>query len=347
MSWVDRHIRPNIRELEPYSSARDEGAGLEGLTFLDANEAPDDTGFNRYPDPYQKALRQALADRLGLPKERLMLGNGSDELIDLLIRACCRPASDHILITPPTYGVYSVMAAINEVGVKEVPLLPETFEPDLEGMLERIRKEAPRIIFLCSPNNPTGNRFPKETVRRLLELHDGPLVVDEAYVDFAEGPSLIPLQEEYEQLVLLRTFSKAWGAASLRAGYAIADPRLIEVLDRIKPPYNVNGVTQGKALELLEQEEAVQERVERIRTEREKLAEAFQGMDAVEKVFPSEANFLLVRFKDPDAVLEQTRDAGLLIRDRRKLPLCEGCLRITVGDATSNDRLLNAIAGKA
>lgn len=344
MSWVERHIRPHLRELEPYSSARKEQGASSADAFLDANEAPDDTGFNRYPDPFQQKLRQALADRYGLRPEQLMMANGSDEAIDLLIRIFGRPGQDKLMICPPTYGVYEVMAKINGVELLEVPLVPETFALDRNACIQAIREQRPRLIFLCSPNNPTGNRFDPQAVRHLLEVHDGPLIVDEAYVEFAEGDSLLPLLEEYPNLVLLRTFSKAWAGAGLRAGMAIGDPELIEVLDRIKAPYNVNAFTQEKALELLEREDELQERVRRIREERERIAKELEASTGVERVFPSEANFLLVRFEDPDAVLEQAEEAGILIRDRRKLPLCEGCLRITIGDRTTNDRLLNAIA---
>ncbi len=344
MSWVERHIRPHLQTLEAYSSARKEQGSGAGKLLLDANEVPDDTGFNRYPDPFQQKLRQSLAEYYGIGSEQLMVANGSDEAIDLLIRVFGRPGEDKLMICPPTYGVYEVMGAINGVELLKVPLLRESFGLDLDACLKAIEEHSPRLIFLCSPNNPTGNRFEPEAVRYLLEKHDGPLIVDEAYIDFADGPSLLPLLEEYPQLVLLRTFSKAWAAAGLRAGMAIGDPELIRLLDRIKAPYNVNAFTQEKALDLLEHENEVRERVQRIREERERIAKALEEMEHVEHVFPSEANFLLVRFKNAEAVLKATGQAGILIRDRRKLPLCEGCLRITVGDRDTNDRLLNAIA---
>lgn len=344
MSWVQRHIRTHLKDLEGYSSARKEQGADKAKIFLDANEVPDDTGFNRYPDPFQQDLREVIADRYGLPSDQLMVTNGSDEAIDLLIRLFARPGSDKLMICPPTYGVYEVMAEINGVEVLKAPLLPDAFDLDLDACLRAIVEQAPRLIFLCSPNNPTGNRFYPASIRRILEKHDGPLVVDEAYIDFAEGASLLPLLKEYPHLVILRTLSKAWAAAGLRAGVAIGDPELIEKLDLIKAPYNVNAFTQQKALELLEREDEVRERVQRIRQERERMAEILEEMDQVECVFPSEANFLLVRFKDADAVLQASKEAGILIRDRRRLPLCEGCLRITIGDSSSNDRLLNAIA---
>ena len=333
-----RVIRPHILTLTPYSSARDEYTGKEGV-FLDANEnplgsaTPDAPNYNRYPDPYQWAIKEKLAPIKGVRPEQIFLGNGSDEAIDLLVRAACVPGHDRILIMPPTYGMYEVSAAINDVAITKVPLTPD-FQVDTPAVLAALTPET-KIVWVCSPNNPSGNLVQREAIQTLLENFGGLVVVDEAYIDFTNTESWTQQMGQYPNLVVLQTFSKAWGLAGLRLGMGFASAELIRILNKIKPPYNISGPTQELLLAALDGEAAKNAMVEEILREREILRTTLNGLPLVKEIHPSDANFLLVRFEDAPAVMEYLLGEKIIVRDRSKVVLCEGCLRITVGSARS------------
>lgn len=336
----EKYIRKNILTLKPYSSARDEYSG-EAMVFLDANENPYNQPFNRYPDPLQRKLKSRIAEIKGVSSESIFLGNGSDEPIDLLIRAFCEPGKHNIIQIEPTYGMYQVAAGINNVEVKKV-LLNKDYSLDADQLLSAI-DENTRIIFLCSPNNPTGNALDSGEMAKVLKGFDGPVVVDEAYIDFAPGLSLLPRLSEFGNLIVLQTFSKAWGMAGLRLGMAFADPEIISVLNKIKYPYNLNILTQEKALEMLDNAIEVQNWVKTLIEERQKLAASLMQIPYVEKVWPSDANFLLVKMKHARKVYEFLVDKGIIVRDRSKVMLCEDTLRITVGSSDENGLLVEAL----
>ncbi|MBC3787228.1 histidinol-phosphate transaminase [Spirosoma utsteinense] len=347
-------LRPHILTLMPYSSARDEYTGKEGV-FLDANENPlgpslsestaQDSQFNRYPDPHQWAIKQKLAPIKGVRPEQIFLGNGSDEPIDLLVRATCTPGSvsgDSILIMPPTYGMYEVSATINDVAVTKVPLTPD-FQVDVPAVLAAI-DETTKLIWLCSPNNPSGNRLRAEDIRTVLEAAREKLViVDEAYIDFSADPSWTRQLDTYPNLVVLQTFSKAWGLAGLRLGMCFASEELIRVLNKIKPPYNISAPTQALALEALDHEADKDNMVREILHERQVLADNLRTLPSVQVIHPSDANFLLVRFADAGSTFAQLIDHQVIVRDRSKVILCDGCLRISVGTRAENERLVEVL----
>ncbi len=336
---LQQQIRPNIRRLEPYSSARDEFKGT-GRIMLDANESPFDTGYNRYPDPFQQELKDRVAELFNTDPGHLFLGNGSDEAIDLLIRIFCEPYNEGILICPPTYGMYQVAADVHGSFVRKV-LLTSNFKVQVEPLLESLK--GIKLIFLCSPNNPTGNDMDPEDVEAILERSDGVVVIDEAYGDFAGRASYIEWLDRYPNLVVLRTLSKAWGLAGIRLGVAAASRELISVMNKVKPPYNVGRPVAEVALKALDDEEAHDKRVARTLQERARMEKGLQEHGLVEKVHPSDANFLLVRFKDAKKVYEELREKGIVVRDRSGLPHCEGCLRITIGTPEENRVLLKAL----
>jgi len=344
-------LRPHILTLTPYSSARDEYTGKEGV-FLDANEnalgSTTDSGqYNRYPDPYQWAIKERLAPIKGVRPEQIFLGNGSDEPIDLLIRATCRPgqsdaSADNIIIMPPTYGMYEVSATINDVTLVKVPLTT-AFQLNTDVVLAAITPGT-KIIWICSPNNPTGNLIDPNAIRTILNAANHALVVvDEAYIDFAETASWTSELDNYPNLVVLQTFSKAWGLAALRLGMCFASEELIRVLNKIKPPYNISAPTQSLALEALDHEREKNEMVAQILADRQVLAEKLLSLPIVQHIYPSDANFLLVRFTDAKAVFEYLINRQVIVRDRSKVKLCEGCLRITVGTPDENERLLTEL----
>lgn len=337
---LEKYIRKNILDLKPYSSARDEFSG-EAMVFLDANENPFNEPYNRYPDPLQRKLKIRIAELKGVPPGSIFLGNGSDEPIDLLIRAFCEPGIHNIVQIEPTYGMYQVAAGVNNVEVIKV-LLTSDYQLDALKLLDAINKDT-RIIFLCSPNNPTGNALDTGEMIKVLKSFDGPVVVDEAYIDFAPGLSLLPRLREFSNLIVLQTFSKAWGMAGIRLGMAFASPEIIAVLNKIKYPYNLNILTQLKALELLAQTEAVQNWVEILLAERRKLVFVFEELTFVEKVWPSDANFLLVKMKNARKVYEILVEKGIIVRDRSKVMLCEDSLRITIGTTDENRVLIEAL----
>jgi histidinol-phosphate aminotransferase len=333
-------IRKNIRAMKPYSSARDEFKG-EAEVFLDANENPYPSPYNRYPDPLQVKVKNKIAPLKGVTPSQIFLGNGSDEPIDLLIRAFCEPNQDSILITEPTYGMYSVCAAVNAVNVQHVKLTPD-FDIDLDTFPNTFDAST-KIIFLCSPNNPTGNLLSKEKITEVLKRFYGIVVIDEAYIDFTGSKSFINELEKYPNLVILQTFSKAWGLAGLRLGMAFASEEIISVLNKIKYPYNVNIKTQELALEALDQVYKKDIWVAEILANREKLVKALRSLKIVGKVYPTDSNFVLVKVDDAPATYHYLTEQGIIVRDRSKVTLCYNCLRITIGTPEENERLINAL----
>lgn len=341
---LNQILRENIKRLIPYSSARDEFKG-EASVYLDANEnsfgSPLPVRYNRYPDPRQTLLKEKISGIKGLPVNKIFLGNGSDECIDIVIRACCDPGKDNILICPPTYGMYEVSAHVNDVELKKVKMTPE-FQLDLEG-IERALDGHTKLIFLCSPNNPTGNSLHREDVETLVNGFGGLVVIDEAYINFARQRSFIQELDDYPNLVVLQTLSKAWGLAALRIGMAFSSPELTGVFTRIKPPYNIGQASQELALKALEQIDQVNEWTHEIVREREQLKTELVKLPCVEQVFPSDANFLLVRTIAPVQLYQYLVKLGIIVRDRSKVELCEGCLRITVGKPDENVQLIGAL----
>ena len=337
MSNIKDLIRKNIRELIPYSSARDEYSG-DGAVLLDANESPYNEPFNRYPDPIQMALKAKISGMISTPVERIFLGNGSDEAIDLLIRIFCEPAEDRIIIIDPSYGMYKVCADINNIAVDFVSL-NEDFSLDAERLLAAVREET-KLVFLCSPNNPSANLLGKADITRILSEFKGMVVLDEAYVDFCGSDGLLPVQGEHQNLIILRTLSKAWGLAGIRLGMALADPEVVQYMNRVKYPYNVNYLTQTKALEMLGSAGNREKWVKEILAERTVLMDRLKDLGYVLKIFPSDANFLLVRVEDADGLYAFLYKQGVIVRNRSHLTHCEGCIRITVGTPDENNRLI-------
>lgn len=341
---LSKLVRPNISKLVAYSSARDEFSG-EAKVFLDANEnslgSPLLKWYNRYPDPHQRAIKQKLSVIKGIAPEHIFLGNGSDECIDLLFRCFCEPGKDNVIICPPTYGMYEVSANINDVVVKKAPLL-EDFQLDLVH-LETLVDANTKLIWLCSPNNPTGNALNRVDIETVLNNFNGIVVVDEAYINFAKQKSFIQELTDYPNLVVLQTLSKAWGLAGLRLGMAFASAAIIEVLDKVKPPYNINQATQELVLKALDEVGQVNDMIRLLVDMREALAEVFRSMPTVEKVYPSDANFLLVKIKEARKIYEFLLGKGIVLRDRSNVTLCEDCLRITVGTEQENTLLVDAM----
>lgn len=333
-------LRENIRNIVPYSTARDD-CQVRMDIYLDANENPFDSGVNRYPSPHQTELKKMLSVLKKAPSENIFLGNGSDEPIDLLFRLFCPPGRSSMLQISPTYGMYSVAAAINDVRVISSPL-GEDFTLDADALLSKVEADT-KIIFLCSPNNPSGNLLDRSQILKILDSFGGIVVVDEAYIDFAQAESFISELPRYPRLVILQTLSKAWGMAGLRIGLAIADKFITDVMSRVKYPYNISVINQLKAQEVLSEPLQAADRIGVIVSERERLAKALSGLPQVMKVCPSDANFLLVRFRDKDEAFAALMSKGIIVRDRSSACLCEGCLRITVGTPEENDRVLEVL----
>uniref|UniRef100_UPI00404780B8 histidinol-phosphate transaminase n=1 Tax=Algoriphagus sp. TaxID=1872435 RepID=UPI00404780B8 len=337
-------LRPHLRQLQPYTSARDEYSGSEGV-FLDANENPFGSStsqdFNRYPDPYQTALKQEISKIKGANPAQIFLGNGSDEAIDLLFRAFCNPGQDNVILLPPTYGMYGVSAAINGVEVRNVPLTPD-FQLQPEKILSAVNAHS-KILFLCSPNNPSGNAVKREDILFLLENFPGIVVVDEAYIDFSEGASLLTVLDQHPNLLVMQTLSKAWGLASLRLGMAFASSELIRVLNQIKPPYNISGLTQETVLSALQNKGKVDEFIQLILEERKFLQKELERLPYILRVHNSDANFLLVQFEHPNQVYEDLVKEKIIVRNRSSVLHCAGCLRITVGTREESIALLQAL----
>jgi histidinol-phosphate aminotransferase len=343
---IKQLIRSHLLNLKPYSSARDEYKGNEGI-FLDANEnalgtVASEILYNRYPDPHQWALKHKLAQIKNTSAQNIFIGNGSDEPIDLLIRLLCNPVEDNVVICPPTYGMYAVSAAINNVVVKEV-LLKEDFQLNTLEILAAIN-DTTKIIFVCTPNNPTGNNINPTDIELLLQNFKGIVVVDEAYIDFTTAPSFINKLEQYENLVVLQTFSKAWGLANLRVGVLYGNEVLIQYLDRIKPPYNVNGYSQQASLLALNNLQQKENYVNEINAEKIILSKALQQFSFVKKIFPTDANFLLIKVEDANDLYNYLVANNIVVRNRSTQPLCENTLRITVGTASENKLLLQVLS---
>ncbi len=337
---LSKLLRKNIAGLKPYSSARDEYSG-GAMVFLDANENPFNQPYNRYPDPLQRELKEKIAVLKNISKQNIFLGNGSDEPIDLLIRAFCEPGTDNIVTFNPTYGMYQVAADINNIEVKKVSL-SENFDIDAEELLEATNANT-KLIFLCSPNNPTGNSLSSEEIQKVIDDFDGLVVLDEAYIDFAPGKSFLPKLNENANLVILQTFSKAWGMAGIRLGMAFASAELISILNKIKYPYNLNILTQQKALELLNKTEEVKKWVKLLIAERIKMADLIKDFPFVIQVYPSDANFLLVKMHDAEGIYNYLVEKGIIVRNRSKVHLCTNSLRITIGSSEENNALLQAL----
>ncbi len=337
-------IRENVKRLTPYSSARDEFKG-EAKIFLDANEnslgSPLTKWYNRYPDPLQWKVKEKISEIKAVPAQNIFLGNGSDECIDILIRAFCEPGIDNVMICPPTYGMYEVSANINNVAIKKVNLLPN-YQLDMEAIENSIDGNT-KMIFLCSPNNPTGNSLYREDIEVILENYFGLVIVDEAYINFSRQKSLTTDLSKYPNLVVLQTLSKAWGLAALRVGMTFASKEIIEVMNKIKPPYNINQASQDLTLKALEEVGQVNDMIRILVDEREKLKQQLLQLSYVQTVYPSDANFLLVKVNGARAVYDYLLTKGIVIRDRSKVELCEGCLRITIGTETENEKLIEAL----
>ena len=341
---INTLLRPHLVSLKPYSSARDEYTGNSGI-FLDANENPygsiTSENFNRYPDPYQQALKERIASIKGVHSNQLFLGNGSDEAIDLLFRAFCRPGMDQAILLPPTYGMYEVSAGINDVETIKVPLTPK-FQLDTQAILEKITPTA-KLLFICSPNNPSGNNMHRADVLYLINQFPGLVIVDEAYIDFSGEPSFTTELPNCPNLIVIQTFSKAWGLASLRLGMAFASAEIIAILNKIKPPYNISGLTQQKVLEALGDLTRLQKMTHDILQERKFLEQELTSLSLVEKIYPSDANFVLIKVKAAKRTYDELVDEKIIVRDRSKVLLCDECLRITVGTREENESLLKAL----
>ncbi|MDC6388579.1 histidinol-phosphate transaminase [Maribacter sp. PR1] len=339
---LDKITRENVKGLKPYSSARDEyvSDGSE-MVFLDANENPFQNGVNRYPDPQQRSLKAVLAQQKSILERNVLLGNGSDEVLDLLFRAFCEPKADNVITLPPTYGMYKVLADINVVGNREVLLL-DNFQPDVDTILANVDNHT-KIIFICSPNNPTGNSFNKNSIIRLLKEFKGLVVIDEAYIDFSNEESWISKLSEYPNLIITQTLSKAYGMAGIRLGICFASSDIISILNKIKPPYNVNELTQQRAIERFADMERVKQEVNSILGERQKLNETLKSIPFVSKIYPTDANFILVKVDDADKRYNELLRKGIVIRNRTTQPLCENTLRFTIGTKDENNKLKDVL----
>lgn len=335
---INTYVRPSIAALTPYSTARDEYKGELGI-FLDANESPYENGYNRYPDPYQKALKAQISAIKGIAAENIFIGNGSDEAIDMVFRVFCEPRMDNVVAIAPSYGMYKVAAAINDVQIREVSL-GEDYSLPVDALLEATDKNT-KALFLCSPNNPTANSFPREQLMRLIEEMDCMVVVDEAYIDFADAESLASEIETHPNLIVLQTMSKAWAMAGLRVGLALADSRVVELFSEVKYPYNINVATMNIVSDLLSK--GIDNEVAEIKAQRSIVAEQLARFNFVEKVYPSDANFLLIKVADADAVYDYLIADGIIVRNRNRVKGCEGCLRITIGVESENEKLIKSL----
>ncbi len=340
MKEIESLIRPELLQLKPYSSARDEFKGRAEV-YIDANENPFESEINRYPDPLQVKVKQRISQIKEVASDKIFLGNGSDEVLDLIFRLFCIPGQDEVIITPPTYGMYKVLAGINNVHIKEVDL-DENFQLDVNGILKQYERRT-KILFLCSPNNPVGNTLNEEDVIKLCDLFPGIIVIDEAYIDFAKGSGYLDSIDTYPRLIVIQTFSKAWGMAGLRLGMAFANPFLISQLNKIKPPYNVNALTQKVALEQLSDESKFKEKLDLIISERLRLRENLIKLPMVNHIHDSEANFLLCKFDNADFYYGKLVEKGIIVRNRSKQKGCANCLRITIGMPEENNRLINTL----
>lgn len=340
---INNLVRENVKSMKPYSSARDEFEDFDtaDMIFLDANENPFQNGVNRYPDPQQSSVKVVLAKQRNVNPNQILLGNGSDEVLDLIFRAFCEPKVDNIISLPPTYGMYGVLANINAVENREV-LLSADFQPQVEQILETVDANT-KIIFLCSPNNPTGNSFSDESVVKLLENFNGLVVIDEAYIDFSEKESWLAKIDEYPNLIITQTLSKAYGLAGIRLGICYGSPAVISVLNKIKPPYNVNELTQLRALERLSDPDKIKLEIASIIAQRSSLLKVLVDVKFVKKIYPTEANFILIKVDDANKRYDELIAKGIVIRNRTTQSLCENTLRLTIGTEIENAILMKAL----
>ena len=341
---INNLVRENIKSLKPYSSARDEykDANTKDMIFLDANENPFENGVNRYPDPQQNNVKEALSKMKGIPTKNILLGNGSDEVLDLIYRAFCEPNKDNIITLPPTYGMYKVLASVNAIENRTV-LLTENFQPQVNQILEAVDSNS-KILFLCSPNNPTGNSFSADVVEELVTNFNGLVVIDEAYIDFSEQKSWLDRLADFPNLIITQTLSKAFGLAGIRLGICYASTEIIAILNSIKFPYNVNELTQQRALVRLQKLDEVKNEIAQLISERKRLIKELECcVPFIEKVYPSDGNFLLLKVDDATKRYNQLMENGVIVRNRTNEPLCDNCLRISVGVCEENQSLLRAL----
>ena len=341
MRTLKELTRPNVWALKPYSSARDEYSGVEASVFLDANENPYNTPNNRYPDPLQRKLKSLIAPLKGVKMENIFLGNGSDEAIDLVFRAFCRPGVDNVVAIDPTYGMYQVCAEVNDVEYRKI-LLDVYYQFKASSLLSAI-DENTKAIFVCSPNNPTGNSLCRKEIESLLNRFDGLVIVDEAYIDFSSSESLLKDLDKYPNLIVLQTFSKAWGCAAIRLGMAFASPEIIAIFNKIKYPYNVNRLTQEEAIKVLQHPEQIKEWVNTLLEERTRVMEEFVKLPCCVRVFPTDANFFLAKVYEATQIYNYLVSEGIIVRNRTNVALCNDCLRITIGTKEENEALLDAL----
>lgn len=341
MKNLEELIRPNIKSLAPYSSARNEYNGHEARVFLDANESPYNNPYNRYPDPLQTEVKKELARIKGVPADCIFLGNGSDEAIDLAYRCFTRPGTDNVVAIEPTYGMYKVCADINDVEYRPV-MLDDDFKLNADKLLSACDSRT-KLIWICSPNNPTGNSLEYDEINKVLNAFQGIVIIDEAYSDFSRNKTFRNKLSAHPNLIVLNTMSKAWGCAAIRLGMAFASKAIIEVFNKVKYPYNINLLTQEKALEFLKDPYETDRQVRIILTERTRMIDAFRLLPICEKVFPTDANFFLARMSDAQAIYDYLVDKGIIVRNRTRITLCQNCLRITIGTKTENNELLSAL----
>ena len=341
MKPLEQLVRKNIWSLAPYSSARDEYSGKEAHVFLDANENPYNAPYNRYPDPLQREVKQLLERVKGVPAENIFLGNGSDEAIDLPYRIFCEPGRDNVVSIAPTYGMYQVCADINNIECRQV-LLDDNFQLHADAVLKACDAHT-KIIWLCSPNNPTGNSLDRDEIMKVVESFDGIVIVDEAYIDFAHQMSLRQELPSHPNLIILQTMSKAWGSAAIRLGMAFASKEIIAIYNKVKYPYNVNQLTQQQAIEMLKDPFEVDKTVKVLLQERSRLMQAFLELPICEQIYPTDANFFLTRVTDATKIYNYLVDRGIIVRNRSRIQLCQNCLRITIGTRTENNELLSAL----
>lgn len=341
MISLEQLVRPNIWKLAPYSSARDEYSGKEAHVFLDANENPYNGPYNRYPDPLQRELKSLLKKVKGVPEEMIFLGNGSDEAIDLAYRVFCNPGRDNVVAIAPTYGMYQVCADINDIEYRQV-LLDDNYNFKAADLLAAC-DEHTKMIWLCSPNNPTGNSLNRDEILKVIEGFEGIVIVDEAYIDFSQQMSLRQELPAHPNLIILQTMSKAWGSAAIRLGMAFASKEIIAIYNKVKYPYNVNQLTQEQALAMLKDPFEVDKWVKILMAERSRLMQAFMELPICEKIYNTDANFFLAKMTDANAIYNYLVDKGIIVRNRNKVQLCQNCLRITIGNRTENNELLSAL----
>ncbi|MBT8188125.1 MAG: histidinol-phosphate transaminase [Croceitalea sp.] len=339
---IDKLIRDNVKNMKPYSSARDEFISQEGdMVYIDANENPFDNGLNRYPDPHQRAVKKVLSNNKEISVDQILLGNGSDEVLDLIFRAFCEPNVDNVITMPPTYGMYGVLAATNAIANKDVLLLPN-FEIDVDQVLQVVNEQT-KLIFICSPNNPTGNSLEMGRIEILLNEFNGIVVIDEAYIDFAASESWVVRLSEFPNLIVTQTLSKAYGLAAIRLGICYASKTIVDVLKKIKPPYNVNELTQKQALDKLSKMTMVQNEIDEILANRAYLVNELAQVSCIKHIYKSDANFILVKVDDANLRYVQLLQQGIVVRNRSSQPLCDNTLRLTVGKQEENEKLIDAL----